>query len=187
VRARHVAALLGVLTMAGATGWMLLYLARWEWHRAITAGIFAIAAELALVGGAVLTRLGRLEERVDRLAARQPGPGERDHAAAVLAETRPSTSTSFRWLEPDPDRTSVFVPILMGTGFLLTGVAWAVERLARATAAPVLERDLAGRLAVLAPTVRSLVPPPTPARPSLDPTDPGARLARPDPRVGDPW
>ena len=54
----------------------------------------------------------------------------------------------FQWLSR-PDQLNVFVPVLLGAGVLLTGLAWLVERLARATARPVAEDQLAGRLARL--------------------------------------
>jgi hypothetical protein len=174
--ARKLAALLGVVTLAGSAWWMFLYLSRWEWHRAITAGIFVIAAELGLVGGAILTRLGRLEERVDHLAAR---PQVVDDTRLLLREHRPAGRSPFAWLEPDPGRMSVFVPILMGTGFVLSGLAWIVERLARVTARPALERDLAQRLSALAPPITTLVPDRAEAASGLPADDPAARLARP--------
>jgi hypothetical protein len=177
VSARKLAALLGIVTLAGSAWWMFLYLSRWEWHRAITAGIFVIAAELGLVGGAILTRLGRLEERVDRLAASRPAAV--DETRLLLRESRPAGRSPFAWLEPDPSRTSVFVPILMGTGFVLSGIAWVVERLARVTARPALERDLAERLSALAPPVTSLVPDRVEAATGVPADDPAARLARP--------
>jgi hypothetical protein len=45
---------------------------------------------------------------------------------------------------------NVFVPVLMGAGVLLSGIAWVVERLARATVTPVAERGLAAQLDGLA-------------------------------------
>jgi hypothetical protein len=180
VSPRKLAALLGVITLGGSAWWMFLYLSRWEWHRAITAGIFVLAAELGLVGGAILTRLGRLEERVDHLAPAGPrAQGGADDNRLLIRSTRPASSSPFAWLEPDPGRTSVFVPILMGTGFVLSGLAWVVERLARVTARPALERDLARRLVPLAPPFTSLVPDETEARTGLSPEDPAVRLARP--------
>jgi hypothetical protein len=43
----------------------------------------------------------------------------------------------------------VFVPVLMGMGVVASALAWVIERLARATARPALERRLAARLAPL--------------------------------------
>ena len=54
----------------------------------------------------------------------------------------------FAWLAK-PDGMNVFIPVLLGAGALLSAVAWAVERLARATAGRAAERGLAGQLAAL--------------------------------------
>jgi hypothetical protein len=45
---------------------------------------------------------------------------------------------------------NVFVPVLMGAGVLMSGLAWVVERLARATVRPAAERGLAAQLDGLA-------------------------------------
>jgi hypothetical protein len=45
---------------------------------------------------------------------------------------------------------SVFLPFLLGVGAVASGLAWAVEQLARRTTAPSLERQLARRMAPLA-------------------------------------
>ena len=47
---------------------------------------------------------------------------------------------------------------LIGMGVVASGLAWLVERLARATAGPALERGLASRLAPLAWPTGGLVP-----------------------------
>jgi hypothetical protein len=44
----------------------------------------------------------------------------------------------------------VFIPVLLGTGCLLSGLGWLVERLAGRTAVRLGERRLAERLALLA-------------------------------------
>ena len=43
--------LVGVLVASG--GYVLVYLYRWEWNRALMAGVFFLAAEIALVGAAL--------------------------------------------------------------------------------------------------------------------------------------
>jgi hypothetical protein len=53
----------------------------------------------------------------------------------------------------------VFVPVLMGAGVIMSGLAWIVERVARRTARPALERGLAVHMAPLTLEHRSLVPP----------------------------
>ncbi|MFE9437628.1 hypothetical protein ACFYO2_01205 [Streptomyces sp. NPDC006602] len=89
----------------------------------------------------------RASDRRQRdLAARQ-----QDVLARLRAATEPELSggTRFRWLEDPAERTYVFVPVLMVTGVLLSGLAWLVQRIASVTARPA-ERRLAGRLAILA-------------------------------------
>jgi hypothetical protein len=66
------------------------------------------------------------------------------------------------------------VPVLIGMGVVASGLAWLVERLARATAGPALERGLAARLTALSWPAGGLVPDST--------DDPLAILERPQPR-----
>ena len=67
--ARRIAylALLAVLISSGA--YVFLYLDRWEWNRAMVAGILFVGAEVALIGAMVLERLRSLNEKVDTLGA----------------------------------------------------------------------------------------------------------------------
>jgi len=99
-------------------GYVLLYLYRWEWNRALIAGIFFLAAEIAVVAMAL----------ADRLSVRTAAPA-------------PPVEPHFRWLEPD--RFSVVVPALLGEGIVLTVLAYVVERVARWTA-PAASASLPG-------------------------------------------
>ena len=63
--------------------------------------------------------------------------------------SRPAAPDRFEWLRPSSGQTSVFVPFLMGAGVLLSGIAWVVERLARPTARPAMERRLAQQMSSL--------------------------------------
>lgn len=159
--ARRVALLAAIVTM-GAAGWyVFLYLTRWEWNRAVVAGVIFLAAEVALVGSLLLDRLARIQRALparDTLRAHRPGPpnsaGDRDEpdprVMARINGSAPPPREPFAWLRDAPDRSSVFVPILLGAGVLLSGLAWIVERLARFTAGPTIERVLARRLEPLA-------------------------------------
>jgi hypothetical protein len=153
---RRLAMLLLTITVVGAGIYVLLYLYRWEWNRALTAGMFVIVAEVALVA---MTLQGRLRRIEDRLGAGAPVP---DQLLARLQESRPEPRQHFAWLQPS-DRFGVFVPVLMGAGVILSGLAWVVERLAKATARPALERGLAQKLGPFTMTHRSLVPAREPA------------------------
>ena len=134
-----VACALGVLVAAAA--YMLVYLYRWEWHRAVIAGTFLLVVEVGIGIALVLDRIGRLEAK---LSAQQRS--ELDETRATLRKTEPPAREPFAWLSDSTDRMSVFVPLLLGAGVVLSALAWIVERVARLTARPTLERGLALRL-----------------------------------------
>lgn len=137
-----------VLIVSGA--YLLIYLYRWEWNRAIVSGIFFVAAEVALATSIILRRLRTLEE-----AGGVPRPAD-PAVLDRLRQTDVDRPDPFRWLAPRANRTSVFVPVLLGAGVVLSALAYVVERVGEATALPVLDRSLAGRLAGLAPPAGGL-------------------------------
>ncbi|MDV7222697.1 hypothetical protein [Streptomyces prunicolor] len=148
---RRIAYVFGSLAAAGAGTYLVVYLYRWQWQRAILCGILLLVVEVMLLGIVLLARLTRIEERV-----KESDAGQRELTARqedVLVRLRQGSvereGAGFRWLEETADRTYVFVPVLMVTGVLLSGLAWVVQRIASATGRPA-ERRLAGRLAVLA-------------------------------------
>ena len=136
MRANRLPSLLGVVVLLASGLYFFVYLWRWEWNRALVAGLLFLAAEVGLSTGLVLQRLRRLG---------QAAPPE---VVARIRENAPPPRDHFAWLRPR-DQMGVFVPVLMGVGAVASALAWAVERLARATAAPGLERGLAGRMAPL--------------------------------------
>lgn len=159
MRKLRYAILLGAVAATGV--YLFVYLVRWEWHRALVAGVLFVAAELALAAAAILDRLRAIEAAVQ---AGAPAAAEVGPDAATLSRVRdaaPEPRTSFDWL-PRPGEMSVFVPILLGAGVVLSGVAWVVERVARATATPGLERGLALRLAPIGLPVGTLAGAPAP-------------------------
>jgi hypothetical protein len=87
----------------------------------------------------LLGRIARLER-----SAKAPA---NERTLAHIQETSPPPKNRLRWLEHDG--LSVFVPVLMGAGLIVSVVAMAVERIARLTARPVVERRLAQRLSPL--------------------------------------
>lgn len=123
--------------------YLLVYLYRWQWNRALVAGMFFVSAEVAVAAGSILRRLVRMEARLDQLAAPPPATGTPSPLEHLRA-TAPEPRAPFAWLEPG--RTNVFVPVLLGAGALISVLAAAVERVAGATARPALERGLARRL-----------------------------------------
>lgn len=128
-----------VLLFSGA--YLLVYLYRWEWNRAIVSGIFFVAAEVALATSLLARRLRALER------GPAPSPQVLDRLRSADVE-RPDP---FRWLRPEDTRLGVFVPVLLGAGVVLSALAYLVERVAEVTAVPVLDRGLARRLAGLSP------------------------------------
>ena len=111
-------AIAGLTALAGLA-FFVLYLVRWEWHRALIAGMFMVGAEVVLAAGLILRRLGRQDE------------SEQIRATAPPREHR---EIDFRWLEDPGERYGVFVPLLLGGGVLVSGIAWVVERIAKGSA-----------------------------------------------------
>ncbi|NGO14114.1 hypothetical protein G5C60_42620 [Streptomyces sp. HC44] len=142
---RRIAYFFGGAAAAGAGTYVVVYLYRWQWQRAILCGVLLLVIEVMLLGIVLLGRLARIEERMRESDRRQ------EDVLARLRETqRQPADDRFRWLDDPTSRTYVFVPVLMVTGVLLSGLAWLVQRIASVTARPTAERRLAGRLAVLA-------------------------------------
>ena len=150
MKAGRIAAVLGVTVLVATGLYFFVYLWRWEWNRALIAGILFVATEVAVASATVLNRLHRLGERLT-----SPDPA----VLARIRESAPPPRDHFEWLSPKSGRMGVFVPVLIGMGVVASGLAWLVERLARATAGPALERGLAARLAPLAWPKDGLLPP----------------------------
>jgi hypothetical protein len=135
-------ALIAFATLAASGTYMFVYLYRWEWNRALISGVIFLAAEVAVIGWVLNSRITDLGHRVDETRTRRIN--------GHLDDARSTPSTAFEWLRAD-DRLGVFVPILMGAGLILSGVAWLVERLGKATAGRANDRRLAANLSRLAP------------------------------------
>jgi hypothetical protein len=149
---RRIGIALAVVVMAVSGWYVFVYLYRWEWNRAIVAGIIFIAAEIGLLGAALLDRMTKLAQRVDAL--------DRDSATEerVLRQLRAHPSEAakpFAWL--DGTKTNVFIPVLLGAGAVLSALAWVVDRIARATAGPVVEKRLARQMSSLHPASGGLL------------------------------
>jgi hypothetical protein len=133
-----------VLVFSGA--YLLIYLYRWEWNRAIISGLFFVSAEIALATSMITRRLRALESRSVVTPASSQRVVERLRATPVTRRA------PFEWLNSATRRgPNVFVPVLLGAGVILSALAYVVERIAEATAVPFFDRRLARRLAVLTP------------------------------------
>jgi hypothetical protein len=146
--------LLAGVVLAVSGTYLLVYLYRWEWNRAIVSGLFFVAAEVALATAMILRRLRALEAR-DAVASSQPAVSPRAASQPAVLQRLRSTPVSrphpFRWLSPRDGvgRAGVFVPVLLGAGVVLSALAFVVERVAEATALPLADRRLATRLHAL--------------------------------------
>lgn len=147
-----------------------VYLVRWEWNRAIIAGLFFVSAEVIVAAIVVLDRLRRTEERVVTLLTAVSSRLDDDRARidldhesvlGVLREAAPEPPDRFAWLRGRSGSMNVFLPVLLGAGVVASALAWAIEHVARATVSPVLERRLAHQLDVLALPAGGLLAPPT--------------------------
>jgi hypothetical protein len=174
--ARRLGLLATLVTMGGAGWYVFVYLYRWEWNRALISGVIFLAAEIVLIGTLVIGRLARIERRLDEggvpapsgsrssvsvrssVPARPSGPSSRalrrvEPDPAVLArlrESAPPPREPFAWLTKRPQEVSVFVPVLLGAGAVLSGLAWVVERIGRRLTGPARENSLARRLHAIA-------------------------------------
>lgn len=159
---RRTIQLLASVVLAASGLYVLVYLFRWEWHRAIISALFFVAAEVGLLAGVLLRRLSRLEQRMEELAGRSSlGTDEIDpEVLARIREAAPPARNPFAWLDPKSPNLSVFLPFLIGIGALASGLAWVVEQMGRRITAPVLERRLAQRLTPLALPAGGLLGPP---------------------------
>ena len=137
---------IGWVVALGSGAFMLLYLYRWEWNRALICGLFFVASELALVATAILRRLRRIEQRLDAL----------DDVAVRPPATDPQPSEEpregpFAWLTENQG-ADVFVPVLLGVGVIISAIAWVVERIAGAAWSPGGDAAAERRLRGIMPT-----------------------------------
>lgn len=140
---KKVAWLIGAAVVLGCGGYVFVYLYRWEWHRALMMGIFLIAAEVPIATALVLRRLGRDDGAGAKAPPLDPRALQRIQEAAPQRE-------HFAWLDPAAGRTSVFITMFVGGGILISGLAWALDRLASRTAGRHLEHDLTRQLSGIA-------------------------------------
>jgi hypothetical protein len=141
--------LLGTATLAASGVYTFVYLYRWEWNRALISAAIFIAAEVAVMGSLLSQRLKVLSGRLDAQEAAAAAAEGRSARLERIRETAPPARVDFAWLGR-PEQMNVFVPVLMGAGVLMSGIAWLVERVARATVRPAAERGLAAQLDGLA-------------------------------------
>jgi hypothetical protein len=159
--ARFVPRLLNIVVLVVSGIYLLVYLYRWEWNRAVISGIFFIAAEIALATSLVLTELRRRTTIAETVTAR-----------TITDANAAKPPQSFAWLTRN-DRLGVFIPVLLGAGVILSALAYVVERIAGAVVGPTVDQHTARLVRLDLPlqadddrvvTARSSLPRSRPAR-----------------------
>lgn len=136
---------LAFVALAGSGTYVIVYLWRWEWNRALITGVLFLATLVVVATWAILSSLRRVGERLDRLESQGRSS---THLANTLRRASAGHATRhFDWLRQPPDRLGVFVPILLGAGAVLSGLAYLIERLAGAVGGPAVDRTTARLLA----------------------------------------
>jgi hypothetical protein len=134
---------IGVGTFLVAAMYSIASLGRWEWTRALYFGLIALVAEVGLATGLVLRKLDQQGD----------GPARRSNVDPTvltrLRETRPVSPNRFRWLDPRENQMNVFITMLVGGGVILSGLAWAVDKVASRTTTPAGEVRLARELGTI--------------------------------------
>jgi hypothetical protein len=123
---RILARLLVLAIAALSATYLIVYLYRWEWNRALISGLFFLAAEVAYVGSSLRADVRGLAARVDAL---ESPVGRRRSTVRDTSGARPGRP--FAWLrEAASGQMNVFVPVLLGAGVILSAAAFVVERIA---------------------------------------------------------
>ncbi|MFZ9630354.1 MAG: hypothetical protein ACO3C1_13510 [Ilumatobacteraceae bacterium] len=133
-----------VLTAAGV--YVVIYLARWEWNRALVSAAVFIAMLQVLSTAVLASRLRALSttarvviinrgtddaDLADPSVSSSLGNGMGDAVAEALRQSNDARASRwFEWLRSDSGQTAVFIPVLLGTGMILSAIAWVVERAA---------------------------------------------------------
>ncbi|MFM7069206.1 MAG: hypothetical protein ACKOYM_07070, partial [Actinomycetes bacterium] len=119
---------------------------RWPPVPTPTAGVFFLSALVVVSTLVVLTELRGVSARVDRIEQQRRDAEARAARALRLANDRHATR-HFEWLRHPADELGVFVPVLLGAGALLSGLAYLIERIAGAVATSTVDRKTARLLA----------------------------------------
>ena len=137
--ARFVGLALTTAILAVSGIYIIVYLARWEWNRAIVCALIFVSALVIVSTVLVMRSMRRIEERLDGIE--QAGTSE-VRAALQITNAEAAAARHFDWLRR-PNSTGVFVPVLLGTGAVLSVVAYAIERIAGLAAGASLDRRTA--------------------------------------------
>jgi hypothetical protein len=168
---RRIVYVIAALSLAATGTYLLVYLYRWEWNRALIAGIMFVATEIGVGLAMVVSKLRSIDQRLERIELLGVAPAPRAVAdpgvLAAIEDAAPPQAKPFAWLDRDPTSMNVFVPLLLGAGMVVSALAWVVERVARSTAGAAMERGLAMRLAPLSLPAGGFMGGPTLAPPAV--------------------
>src|SRR5207249_1491199 len=130
VTPRRLACLSAIFVLLSSGAYVFIYLYRWEWNRALIAGVLFVATEVGLVGALILDRLRGIERRLDAATSRHSQALARDVALGHLQASAPTARNHFAWLRPRPEDSTIngIAPVLMGAGVGLSALAWLVGR-----------------------------------------------------------
>lgn len=150
---KKVSGVIAAATMVVAGTYTVVSLARWEWTRAQFFGLVFLAAELGLVAGMVLSKLGKIERKLD-LAEPKAAAGRPNPATLAVVREAGHEHDRFPWLQVSATdvvtRTNVFITLVVGGGVLLSGGAWVLDKLGSRTVDPGRESQLASELDAIA-------------------------------------
>lgn len=164
--ARRATSLLLAVAQVSTGVYLIVYLYRWQWNRALITGILFLATEVLLIGRLVLQRLRSIEDRL-AVPASPPDPAGAVAVHRTLVDLRPAPTDRFAWIrDAATSRTNVFLPVLLGAGVVASALAWAVETVARRTARPAMEHALVDALGPIAFPTAGFLAAPGPARPA---------------------
>ena len=97
--------LVAAVTLAASGGYLFVYLYRWEWNRALISGVIFLAAEIAVIGWALNSKISELGRQVDTMAATRI-------AGHLDAARQDQPSHAFDWLKRSTTRTPPPLPHL---------------------------------------------------------------------------
>lgn len=163
-------ALAAVVVVSGSH--FVYYLYQWEWGRAGIAGTGFTAALILGSTFLFLSRIQRLERRLDQILLAQQAVARTAELAGPpdieprpdfpwLARTRPHLLGIMALVAYDPPRPSVFIPVFLAAGLAISASAGVVERIAalRYRAKPAAGTAAARQTATAGapPTVREVI------------------------------
>lgn len=140
--ARTVAMAIAITVLTVSGPYVLVYLARWEWNRAIVSALVFLSTLVIVSTALVLRSFRRIEARLDSI---ERGRGA-DVRGAIRTANDEAAGRHFEWLERPPDGPAVFVPVLLGAGAVLSALAYVIERAAGLVAGATLDRRTAAAL-----------------------------------------